>query len=90
MAFAKDDNKFRYQENQEALERILMEQRHLDYKSIAIDSVEHSFEDSGGIKLSPGISVQKMNAGYSVGKGFSKLCKEMIAWIEEKQGKKSK
>lgn len=90
MAFAKDDNKFRYQENQEALERILMEQRHLDYKSIAIDSVEHSFEDSGGIKLSPGISVQKMNAGYKAGKGFSKLCKEMIAWIEEKQGKESK
>lgn len=90
IAYAKDDNLMHYQENQEALERILMEHRHFDYKSIAIDSVEHSFEDSGGIKLPPSVSVQKKYAGYKAGKGFSKLCKEMIAWIEEKQGKESK
>lgn len=90
IAYAKDDNLMRYKENQEGLERILMENRHLDYYSIAIDSVTHSFEDSGGIfqPLMPHFASheKKQNKGYQAGKGFSELCRNMVAWIENRKG----
>ena len=91
IAYAKDDNLMRYKENQEGLERILMENRHFDYYSIAIDSVTHSFEDSGGIyqPLMPHFvrHEKKQNKGYQAGKGFSKLCKHIVEWIEDKNVK---
>lgn len=91
IAYAKDDNLMRYKENQENLERILMDNRHFDYHSIAIDSVEHSFEDSGGIyqPLMPHFvrHEKKQNKGYQAGKGFSKLCKHIVEWIEDKNVK---
>lgn len=91
IAYAKDDNLMRYKENQDNLERILMDNRHFDYHSIAIDSVEHSFEDSGGIyqPLMPLFvrHEKKQNKGYQAGKGFSKLCKHIVEWIEDKNVK---
>ena len=91
IAYAKDDNLMRYKENQENLERILMDNRHFDYHSIAIDSVYHSFEDSGG-KYQPLMPhfvrhEKKQNKGYQAGKGFSKLCKHIVEWIEDKNVK---
>lgn len=91
IAYAKDDNLMRYKENQENLERILMDNRHFGYHSIAIDSVTHSFEDSGGIyqPLMPLFvrHEKKQNKGYQAGKGFSKLCKHIVEWIEDKNVK---
>lgn len=90
IAYAKDDNLMRYKENQENLERILMENRHFDYYSVAIDSVEHSFEDSGGNyqPLMPNfVHIRRQNKNYQAGKGFSKLCKHIVEWIEDKNVK---
>lgn len=90
IAYAKDDNLMRYKENQENLERILMENRHFDYYSVAIDSVEHSFEDSGGNyqPLMPNfVHIHRQNKNYQAGKGFSKLCKHIVEWIEDKNVK---
>lgn len=88
IAYAKDDNLMRYRENQESLERILMENRNFDYKSIAIDSVTHSFEDSGG-KYEPLMPLfvhkERKNQGYMPGNGFSKLCKQMVGWIRNEE-----
>ncbi|MBQ4484029.1 MAG: alpha/beta fold hydrolase [Prevotella sp.] len=90
IAYAKDDNLMRYKENQENLERILMDNRHFDYHSIAIDSVYHSFEDSGGKyqPLMPNfVHIHRQNKNYQAGKGFSKLCKHIVEWIEDKNVK---
>ena len=88
IAYAKDDNLMRYKENQESLERILMENRHFDYLSIAIDSVTHSFQDSGGKyePLMPAfVDYEKKDKSFTPGKGFSKLCKQMIGWIRNEE-----
>lgn len=85
MAYAKDDNLVRWQENQESLERILMENGHLDFLSVAIDSVTHSFEDSGGINFPIFVSVHRRDYSFLPEKGFSELCKHMVAWIEDKR-----
>lgn len=87
IAYGKDDNLLRYKENQEGLERILMVNRHFDFYSVALDSVTHSFRESGG-KYEPLLpqfvySGKKKN-DLQFGKGLSKLCKLMVAWIEEK------
>ena len=90
IAYAKDDNLMRYKENQEGLEKILMENRHFDYYSVAIDSVYHSFEDSGGKyqPLMPNfVHIRRQDKNYQAGKGFSKLCKHIVEWIEDKNVK---
>ena len=87
MAYAKDDNLVRWQENKESLERILMENGHLDFLSVAIDSVTHSFEDSGGINFPIFVSVHRRDYSFLPGNGFSKLCKHIVEWIEDKNVK---
>lgn len=82
IAYAKDDNKLRCDENIDALERILMNNRVYNYKSIVIDSVGHSFEDTKGIRLPIYVSVNKKN-DKGLGKGFTVLCKNMVEWIKE-------
>lgn len=84
IAYPQNDNLMRYKENQENLERILMDNRHFDYQSIVIDSVTHTFENSGGIDLPIYVSVHRKYKHFLPGNGFMKLCKHMIDWIENK------
>ena len=57
-------------ENQEGLERILLKNRHFDYYSVAIDSVSHSFEDSGGINFPIYVSVHRKDPMFFARKWF--------------------
>lgn len=89
IAYGKDDNKLRCDENKDALERILMNNKFLDYETIVVDSANHSFEETEGIKLPLYLSVSNKNNNnnnnntIALGNGFSKLCSNIVKWIKK-------
>lgn len=85
IASAKFDNLLRYEENKEALERLLMENGNLNFRSITVDSVNHNFEDQK-FMLPAYVSVhQRKNSTPHFGKGFSYLLRNMTEWIRKRQ-----
>lgn len=79
----KRDEKVVYKINLDGLERIFIENEKEDYSIVAIDGVNHAYEDVDCIDLFGYISPHSQKRGWTPGVGFNKLCSTVVNWIKE-------
>lgn len=82
IGYGKMDNFFDPEANLNCLERIFLHNKKFDYTVLKVDSVNHTFEETQGIKLPFYVSVQRSNNKRDFGKGFGQLCNSLVKWIE--------
>jgi len=79
-----DDERIEWKSNLDAIERIFIENNKQNYKIVAIEGVNHSFEETYGIKIPAFISVRKKDPHKKEwGKGFQQLNRSIYKWINK-------
>lgn len=79
----KRDEKVVCKINLDGLERIFIENEKEDYSIVAIDGVNHAYEDVDCIDLFGYVSPHPKKRGWTPGVGFNKLCSTVVNWIKE-------